>query len=132
MAEQQELRALSARARINATSFVNSYEWGDFKGNPSRLMERYFDLHLYLANWRSRCFFMHLPKKLVDRRLLDAFLGELNCAEVRANGDDIISKSPATNWSSKISTTAPAGLRLWRRCAPTLWPAIYACSICYG
>jgi len=37
MAEQQELRALSTRARINATSFVNSYEWGDFKGNPSRL-----------------------------------------------------------------------------------------------
>jgi hypothetical protein len=37
MAEQQELRARSTRARINATSFVNSYEWGDFKGNPSRL-----------------------------------------------------------------------------------------------
>jgi hypothetical protein len=37
MAEQQELRALSTRARISATSFVNSYEWGDFKGNPSRL-----------------------------------------------------------------------------------------------
>jgi hypothetical protein len=26
MAEQQELRALSTRVRINATSFVNSYE----------------------------------------------------------------------------------------------------------
>jgi len=37
MAEQQELRALSTRARINATSFVNTCEWGDLKGNPSRL-----------------------------------------------------------------------------------------------
>ena len=41
--EQQELRALSTRAIITATSFVNSYEWGDFKGDPSRLVERMFD-----------------------------------------------------------------------------------------
>ena len=41
------LRALSTRARITATSFTNSYEWGDFKGDPRSLMERWFDLHLY-------------------------------------------------------------------------------------
>ncbi len=45
------LRALSTRARITATSFTNSYEWGDFKGDPRSLMERWFDLHLYWANW---------------------------------------------------------------------------------
>ncbi len=89
-AEQQELRALSTRARITATSFVNSYEWGDFKGSPRRLIERYFDLHLYLANWGSRRFFLRLPKKLVDRRLLDAFLGEVDIAELRALGADVI------------------------------------------
>jgi hypothetical protein len=88
--EQQELRALSTRARITATSFVNSYEWGDFKGSPSRLIERYFDLHLYLANWGSRHFFMRLPKKLVDRQLLEAFLGEVDCAEIRDSGPDLI------------------------------------------
>ena len=38
-AQQRELRALSTRARITTTSFVNHYEWGDFKGNPARLME---------------------------------------------------------------------------------------------
>jgi hypothetical protein len=43
------LRDLSTRARITATSFTNSYEWGDFKGDPVELMERWFDLHLYLA-----------------------------------------------------------------------------------
>ena len=88
--EQQELRALSTRARITATSFVNSYEWGDFKGNPSRLMERYFDLHLYLANWGSRHFSLRLPGKLVDRNLLDAFLGEVDIAEVRSCGDNLL------------------------------------------
>ena len=88
--EQQELRALSTRARITATSFVNSYEWGDFKGNPSRLMERYFDLHLYLANWGSRHFSLRLPGKLVDRNLLDAVLGEVDIAEVRSCGDSLL------------------------------------------
>ena len=41
--EQAELRSLSTRADITATSFVNTYEWGDFKGDPRQLMERYFD-----------------------------------------------------------------------------------------
>jgi hypothetical protein len=46
--EQQlrEVRALSTRARITPRSFVNTYEWGDFRGDPSRLMETYFDAFL--------------------------------------------------------------------------------------
>ena len=52
--EQDMLRGLSSRARITATSFTNSYEWGSFKGDPKRLMESCFDLHLYLANWGAR------------------------------------------------------------------------------
>ncbi len=55
-ADREALRALSTRARITATSFTNSYEWGAFKGDPARLMERWFDLHLYLANWGARRF----------------------------------------------------------------------------
>jgi hypothetical protein len=56
--ERAELRALSTRADITATSFTNTYEWGNFKGNPHKLMERYFDAHMYLANWAlaNSCF----------------------------------------------------------------------------
>lgn len=32
-AEMRQLRAVSTRATITATRFVNSYTWGDFKGN---------------------------------------------------------------------------------------------------
>jgi hypothetical protein len=46
-----EVRALSTRAHITPTSFVDTYEWGDFRGNPRELMERYYDAFLYLANW---------------------------------------------------------------------------------
>jgi hypothetical protein len=50
------LRALSTRAELTSTSFVNTYHWGDFKGNPRALMEEYFDAFLYTANWGSRQF----------------------------------------------------------------------------
>ena len=64
--DQAELRSLSTRAEITATSFVNTYEWGNFKGDPRKLMERYFDAHLYLANWGTRQLVLRLPKHVLD------------------------------------------------------------------
>jgi hypothetical protein len=89
-ADRQALRDLSTRARITATSFTNSYEWGDFKGDPAKLMERWFDLHLYLANWGSRRLMIRLPARMIDRHLLDAFLGEVDCAELMVVGENLI------------------------------------------
>lgn len=89
-ADREALRALSTRARITATSFTNSYEWGNFKGDPARLMENWFDLHLYLANWGSRRLMIRWPARLVDRHLLGAFLGEVDCAELRSAGQNLI------------------------------------------
>ena len=64
--EQAELRSLSTRAEIDATSFVNEYHWGDFKGDPRHLMERYYDAHLYLANWGTHRVMFRLPADLLD------------------------------------------------------------------
>ena len=49
-AEQAEVRQLSTRARITATSFTNEYEWGAFKGSPDQMMQRYYDAHV-LGKW---------------------------------------------------------------------------------
>ncbi|MEZ5845192.1 MAG: hypothetical protein R3C70_00410 [Geminicoccaceae bacterium] len=89
-ADREALRALSTRARITATSFTNHYEWGDFKGDPTRLMETCCDLHLYLANWGSRQLMIRWPAKLIDRKRLDAFLHEVDCAELRRAGQNLI------------------------------------------
>jgi len=89
-ADRQALRALSTRARITATSFTNSYEWGDFKGDPAKLMERWFDLHLYMANWGSRRLMIRLPKRLVNRPFLDRFLGDADCARLQVAGENLI------------------------------------------
>lgn len=39
----RELRGYSSRAEITSTTFTVEYNWGDFKGNPFRWMEKYFD-----------------------------------------------------------------------------------------
>ena len=89
-AARQALRELSTRAQITATSFTNSYEWGDFKGDPARLMEGWFDLHLYMANWGSRRLMIRLPKRLFDVRRLDGFLDEIDWVTVRVAGENLI------------------------------------------
>lgn len=89
-ADMEALRALSTRARITATSFTNDYEWGDFKGSPERLMEQWFDLHLYLANWGTRRLMLRLPKRLVDGSRLDRFLMGSDLAEVIDAGKHLI------------------------------------------
>ena len=61
--QQGELRAVSTRARITSSSFVNEYQWGDLKGDPRVWVERYFDAHLYLSNWGSRRLLLRWPRK---------------------------------------------------------------------
>jgi hypothetical protein len=89
-ADRRALRAVSSRARITATSFTNSYDFGDFGGDPAELMERWFDLHLYLANWGSRRLMIRLPTRLVDRHRLEDFLGEVECAQLGVAGENLI------------------------------------------
>ncbi|MGF1526253.1 MAG: hypothetical protein ACFCBW_05610 [Candidatus Competibacterales bacterium] len=60
--EMAQLRAISSRATITPTSFQNEYHWGDLKADPTQLLERYFDLHLYFASWGTRVLMLRLPK----------------------------------------------------------------------
>lgn len=89
-ADRQALRAISTRAQITATSFTNHYEWGDFNGDPNKLMQRWFDLHLYLTNWGTRRLMMRAPKRLLDRSKLAPFLREVDWVEVWASRENLI------------------------------------------
>ncbi|WP_030172884.1 hypothetical protein [Streptomyces sp. NRRL S-813] len=64
--DQEQLRAVSARARITATSFTNTYNWGDLSADPRRMVERYFDAHLYVTNWGTHRLMLRLPKQTLD------------------------------------------------------------------
>ncbi|MFF3326522.1 hypothetical protein [Streptomyces sp. NPDC002889] len=56
-----EIRALTTRARLTRHSFVNTYSWGDFKGDPQKLVETHYDAHLYFANWGTRQVILRWP-----------------------------------------------------------------------
>ncbi|WP_245713870.1 hypothetical protein [Nocardia vaccinii] len=58
---------------ITATSFVNEYHWGDFKGDPDRLMECFYDAHLYVANWGTHRVMFRLPCDLLDPGVVDDY-----------------------------------------------------------
>jgi len=57
------VRELTTRAEITRTTFVNTYQWGDFKGSPERLMEDCYDAFLYFANWGTREVMLRWPAK---------------------------------------------------------------------
>lgn len=63
--QQAEVRELSARARLTDTTFVDEYDGGDFPGDPARMVERYYDAHLYMADWGARRFMLRLPKHVL-------------------------------------------------------------------
>jgi hypothetical protein len=88
--EREQLRAISSRARITATSFVNSYDWGDLKADPLKLLERYFDLFCYVTNWGTRQFAMRLPKRLVDLEALKRFDLDEELALIRSASEHVI------------------------------------------
>lgn len=68
-----ELRAISTRAQITPTSFVNTYEWGDLKADPRVLVERYFDALLYLSNWGTHRLMLRFPIGTLDAEPLDHY-----------------------------------------------------------
>jgi hypothetical protein len=64
--QMAELRDISTRAQITPTRFWNEYHWGNLKADPATLTARYFDAHLYCANWGTRRLMFRLPAARVD------------------------------------------------------------------
>ncbi len=87
--QMAELRAISTRAEITPTRFWNEYQWGDLKADPAKLVERYFDAHMYFANWGTHRLMLRVPSARVDAKAMKAyFVGD--AASVRVAGDHLI------------------------------------------
>ena len=87
--EISELHALSSRAKITTTQLQNVYHWGNFKGDPLTLMERYFDAFVYVANWGTHHLMLRLPSLRLDPETARSFaVGE--SFTVHARGDVLI------------------------------------------
>jgi hypothetical protein len=88
--QMAELRAISTRAEISPTRFWNEYQWGDLKANPAKLMERYFDAHLYFANWGTHRLMLRIPKARVDLKTLKAYFVRGHTARLTSTREHVL------------------------------------------
>lgn len=89
--QRAELRSLSTRAEITTTRFVNEYHWGDLKGDPQKMMERYFDAFLYLANWGTRRLMFRLPRGVLDGEIAGLYCYTDAASVIETGGHLIVS-----------------------------------------
>lgn len=87
--EMSELRELSSRAEITPRSLTNEYQWGAFRGDPRKLMEKYFDAFIYLANWGTRRLMFRLPKKLFNAKLAARYCDDERLS-LREKGESVV------------------------------------------
>jgi hypothetical protein len=88
--QMSELRGISTRAEISPTRFWNEYQWGDLKADPAKLMERYFDAHLYFANWGTHRLMLRIPKARVDLKALKPYLVGRHAARLTSTGEHVL------------------------------------------
>ena len=88
--QMAELRAISTRAEISPTRFWNEYQWGDLKADPAKLMERYFDAHLYFANWGTHRLMLRMPKARVDLKAVKRYFVGGHATRVACVDDHVL------------------------------------------
>ncbi|GAA3377927.1 hypothetical protein GCM10020367_55520 [Streptomyces sannanensis] len=105
--ELAQVRALSTRADITPTHFVNEYHWGDFRGDTTKLVEQLYDAHLYYANWGSRRLVLRLPGGLLPAKKAAAYAMEEVLSVRTCSGhtllDFSLSSEDAEEWDFEAS-----------------------------
>ena len=99
----------TTRATITATRFVNHYEWGNFKGNPSTWVQKYFDAFLYFANWGTHRLMLRLPSQALDIKIAKRYLRGHSVAEYKKS-DILILDLMAENEGGNCDADDGAGL----------------------
>jgi hypothetical protein len=100
--QREELRQLSTRAEITSTRFTNEYHWGNFRGDPEKIMADYFDAFLYLANWGTRHLMFRMPRTALDTEYAGQYC-YTDAASLIETGDHLIvslyaDRDPDDSW----------------------------------
>lgn len=71
--EQSDAEALSSHITVSSSAAWVDYEWGDFKHDPIKVLERTFDLFVYDSNWGSQQIAFRWDAGSVDVGALECF-----------------------------------------------------------
>jgi hypothetical protein len=68
--ERSEIGSWSSRTNPTSTQAIFTYSYSDFPKSPEKVVEKYFDAMLYVANWRTKRLMFRLPRIIVDEEML--------------------------------------------------------------
>jgi len=71
--EKAYIESLSSRVELTSTQAKFVYNYGDFRSNPQELLEKCFDVMLYMASWGSRQLIFRFPKSLVNADVFEPY-----------------------------------------------------------
>jgi hypothetical protein len=75
--EREAVSRLSSHMEtVTSTQAIVTYSWGDFKHDPQQVLLKYFDAHLYMANWGTRRLLFRFPKAMIDPQVIQPYCRE--------------------------------------------------------
>jgi hypothetical protein len=84
------VRTLSSRVQPTPTHAVFTYSFGDFRGDPLKLLAKHYDAMLYLANWGSKQLVFRFPKTAIDQQALQPYYYGVEEIELTTVGQQVI------------------------------------------
>jgi hypothetical protein len=85
-AEQAAVNGLSSHIDVTSSQAIVTYNWGNFKHDPIKVLAKYFDAYLYIANWGTRRLVFRFPKGLLDAAAIEPYCDEYH-AHIENVGD---------------------------------------------
>jgi hypothetical protein len=84
------VRTLSRRVEPTPTQAVFTYSYGDFPGDPLKLLAKHYDVMLYLANWGSKQLAFRFPRGAIDQQAMEPYYYGVEEIELTTVGQHVI------------------------------------------
>ncbi|WP_129629590.1 hypothetical protein [Candidatus Oscillochloris fontis] len=72
--QMAEIRKLSSRVVLSSSRAAFNYSYGSFRSDPMDVLDEYFDILLYIANWGSKQLAMRFPKAAIEAAQIQPYL----------------------------------------------------------
>lgn len=87
--DQTYIRSLSSRVKLTATNAKFNYSFGDFRGQNEKVLDRCFDIMIYVASFGTRRLMIRLPKTLVNPANFEPY-GVDHCISITTTPKSVI------------------------------------------
>ena len=111
--QMKELRPVSSRAEITQTSFTVVYNYSDLRGDPLKLLERHFDVFVYVANWGTHRISVRLPARVLEQDNLERYIrgeqvtarkaGQHLIIDIRSDDEEPAGWEEGEGWMARLA-----------------------------